>query len=919
MKSIGRYFGTGPISALILGGYLFVVVLTAGLGVYVLSSMARLHQITDDLFEHPYTVRVSASELRSEIVQLRNRMLEVTISMKAEDLGKTERELPGIEARIKERVAVIESQFLGDTAQVAQLNEMLAQWKAIRAEVLDLVRQGKHTDAEHLVTTRGGDTVRQITEIVDYVAAFAHWRAGRFVAEASDEEAIRSRLVLGLGTALIILIAATGLLVTRRVLAQLAESESRLRTGMAELQHAKEEAERANGSKSSFLATMSHEIRTPMNAIVGMAELLDKTALDAEQRKMVSAIDRSSGALLRIINDILDFSRIEAGKLECESLPMSVRDTMESVGEMLAPNAEKLQLGLDIFIAPTIPSSLFGDVGRLRQVLFNLCGNAIKFSGGGDGKRRLVSMRAHVEGDSSEGSVSIRFTVEDQGIGMSPEVVARLFQPFSQAEQATTRTYGGSGLGLSISARLVAMMGGAIEVQSERGVGSVFSFSLPFPVDADRKIDEGEPDLSGLGVILLTADGSGGRGVETYQACETYETYQTYLEARGAGVQRVDRPEQWLPSLRASWAARKGVAVLDNRAPFQQRIDFCRELNQDPALAQVGVVILSERSKSSRHADFPVPRGGLLLPVNPMLRSAFLDAVAKAAGLRRLAQPSVEQSSAAVVPTVEAAEAGGRLVLLAEDNEVNQDLIVRQLNTLGYAAEVAGNGREALEMMTKRRYALLLTDWHMPEKDGLELAGAVRAREREEGGHLPIIAITADALPTHLEQCLKAGMDGYLCKPLQLDELRSTLQRAFGEEVGEKASAGATLPTAAIDVAQNSTQELTQLGASLGSPEARARILAKYLASTRRSLEEIEAARQRGAIADMGSMGHKLKSSSRMLGAKAFGDLCEALERAGEAGDAAEAARLATALAEAFVPLADFIERHFAEQANASS
>lgn len=909
MKSIGRYFGTGPISALILGGYFFVVVLTVGLGAFVLSSMSRLHQITSDLFEHPYTVRILATELRHEIVQLRNRMLETTISMQPEDLRQTERNLPALEAQIDERVAVIERQFLGDATQVARLKQLLAQWKALRKEELDLVHQGRRAAAERLVTTSAAEVVRQINEIVDYVAAFAHWRAGAFVTEANQEKASRSQLALGLGAALIVLIVATGLLVTRRVHTTLDESDARLRASMAELRHAKEEAERANSSKSSFLATMSHEIRTPMSAIIGMAELLDKTALDAEQRKMVSAIARSSSALLRIINDILDFSRIEAGKLECEFRPMSVRDAMESVGEMLAPNAEKLQLGLDLFIDPEIPPSLVGDAGRLRQVLFNLCGNAIKFSDARDGKRRFVSMRANVEGGSSEGSVAIRFTVEDRGIGMSPDVVARLFQPFSQANQATTRTYGGSGLGLSISARLVAMMGGAIEVQSEPGAGSVFSFRIPFRVDAGRKIDEGEPDLSGLDVILLAADGGVGQGIETY------------LKARGASVQRVDHPEDWLPSLRASVSGRPGVVVVDNRATSGQHLDFCRQLREDPSLDRLGVVILSERSTSPRHADLPVPRGGLLLPVNPMLRSAFLDAVAKAAGLRPLARPPVAQSSGMAPPTVKAAEAGGRLVLVAEDNEVNQDVILRQLNMLGYAAEVAENGREALQMMAKRRYALLLTDWHMPEMDGLELARAIRAREREEGGHLPIIALTADALPTHLDQCLKAGMDGHLCKPLRLEELRSALHRAFGEEMNENARAGATSPAAPAAMRGKATAaiDLTQLEAVMSSREAQSSILGKFLASTRHELEEIEAARQRGATAEIGAIGHKLKSASRIVGAKAFADLCEALERAGKAGDAEEAARLATALAEAFVPLADFIERHLAEQAGGSS
>jgi CheY-like chemotaxis protein/nitrogen-specific signal transduction histidine kinase len=397
---------------------------------------------------------------------------------------------------------------------------------------------------------------------------------------------------------------------------------------------AEEATKAASRAKSEFLANMSHEIRTPMNGVIGMVDILQTTTLDAAQRRMLGTIQLSSKALLQILNDILDFSKIEAGKLEVESVPMQLREVAEGVMQLMASSPSALAVDLSVAVDPDLPDWMLGDAVRLRQVLFNLLGNAVKFVNTASGVTPRVVLRV-APCTRVDGSPGVRLSVQDNGIGMNPEVVAKLFQPFTQADESTARKFGGTGLGLSITHRLVELMHGQVSVHSTLGVGSEFVVELPL-----------------------------------------------------------------LPC--------------------------------GPVRAQV--------------TTDPVPQGSA--PQRPE------------------------------APTVEEAVQTGCLILLAEDNEINRDVIQEQLRLLGYACELAEDGAIALRMWQAHptRYALLLTDCHMPNLDGFGLTEAIRVAE-PAGVRLPIIAITANAMQGEADRCRDRGMDDYLSKPLRMQELAPVLEK----------------------------------------------------------------------------------------------------------------------------------------------
>jgi signal transduction histidine kinase/CheY-like chemotaxis protein len=547
-------------------------------------------------------------------------------------------------------------------------------------------------------------------------------------------------------------------LVSQALSAANAGLEERIASRTAELVLAREAAESADRAKSAFLATMSHEIRTPMNGVVGMAEVLFHSELPADMVDPVATIRTSGFALLGIIDEVLDFSKIEAGQLEIERVVVALPELIESVCSTLLPMAMERDVELSLFISPLVPAQIWSDPTRLRQVLFNLAGNAIKFSAGEPKRRGRVSVRVHVEGNSP----TLVMRVVDNGIGMAPEVQARLFTPFMQAETSTTRRFGGTGLGLTIIKRLLTLMNGEIGVESELGQGSTFTVTLPLETAAQGGVDAGV-DLTGVQCVIV---GTG----------DKVDDLRVYLAHVGAQVEAADSVAAGVER-----ASRLGSpVVVQARWRDTQSPNLLREAFASVVGVRHVLVARGRRRRLEPAPDLVVVDG------NCLRRSELVEAVAVSAGRAPAREPSHGESLGRDSDTTEALSVNearrlGRLILVAEDDEVNQRVIRRQVQMLGYASVVVDNGAEAFRQWQEGRYSLLVTDLHMPEMDGYSLAVAIRDDERTRriagDARMPILALTADAQSGEAIRARAAGIDEYLIKPMELRVLKAALRK----------------------------------------------------------------------------------------------------------------------------------------------
>jgi signal transduction histidine kinase/DNA-binding NarL/FixJ family response regulator len=643
-----------------------------------------------------------------------------------------------------------------------------------------------------------------------------------------------------------------------------------------ELAAARDEAQTATKVKAEFLAAMSHEIRTPMNGVIGMIDLLKQTRMTVDQQEMVETVRSSAYALLTIINDILDFSKIEAGRLDLESAPISICDVVEGVTEILGPNAEKAGLQLYSFVDPAIPDALMGDSVRLRQILFNLAGNAVKFT-----KEGSVMVRVDRMMTTEEDQISVRFQVLDTGIGISKEAQETLFEAFSQAERSTTRRFGGTGLGLTISQRLVEIMNGNIEIESELGKGSCFAVTVTLPVATDHQISSDGFDLSDLNILLAI------------QTPQLKETLPKYIEHWGGKV----TIQSDLGMVEAQIDAAKDATPYDvlfmENTGFRIRTNTVRAIQGGLAGKSPTFVLPVDH----RQADREDLADTIYTVLNPVKRSAFLRSVAAAVGL---ASPDVEYdeddevSTNAIEPlSVEEAEAAGQLILLAEDNMTNQKVIIRQLNSLGYTALVADDGELALEALEQRSYAILLTDCHMPNLDGFGLTTKVREREQNNSSHrLPIVAITASALTEEVQQCYDCGMDGFLSKPVEIVKLHSTLKKWIpgnpGKDGGSRSDSPSSAELTETDkpVNGNSPIDLSFLTETFGDDEESIiEVLRDFVDPSMSCCDEVEKALMESSLEGVGAGAHKLKSAARSIGAHEVADICAEMEAASQKGD----------------------------------
>jgi len=634
----------------------------------------------------------------------------------------------------------------------------------------------------------------------------------------------------------------------------------------AELAKGRDAALESTRLKSQFLATMSHEIRTPMNGIIGMTELLLNTELTAEQRECAETVHSCGGALLTLLNDVLDLSKIEAGKLELDPADFSVRQLVRQTVELLAERAQSKGLNLFWLINADVPDMVCGDPWRLRQVLTNLLANAIKFT-----ERGEVKLQVRLQDEAGSGAV-LHFEISDTGIGMSEETQAKLFQPFVQAHSSTTHAYGGTGLGLAICKQLVELMGGAIGLRSEPQEGSTFWFTarLTVPTTLSEPQVLSRADLRGLRVLVIN---------------DLTKTRHTLCQLLGCwGMKATEAPDAdaALDSLKA--AAKRGepydIALVDLETQHTTSFALARTIKADPLIAPVRVVIMT--AFGQRGDGLEARRLGVAAYLTrPVRQSQLFDCLAMVMNPSAPSGRSPEANSTTLVTRHSLEVAKSQLrgpILVVEDNAVNRKVVVGQLKKLGYRADIAFNGVEALEALRRTSYALVLMDGQMPEMDGFTTTAEIRRRELD-GRRTPIVALTAHAMKGERERCLNAGMDDYLSKPVRLEELAAVLERlslnghpTTKPELSEPACSN---PSGVVD--RQVLACLRELKAD-GEPDVLSELIQMFLQETPQRLAALAEAVAGPDTAATERLVHSLKGSCGTLGASRMAALCEQLE-----------------------------------------
>ena len=669
------------------------------------------------------------------------------------------------------------------------------------------------------------------------------------------------------------------------------ELERQVGVRTEQLEKAKNAAEAASRAKSAFLATMSHEIRTPMNGVLGMTEMLLGTTLTDIQRNYTRLVKRSGEHLLVIINDILDFSKIEAGKLSIEYINFNLWDLLDDINNIYTPQANAKGIALDFDIANDIPIAVCGDPNRVRQIIANLLGNAIKFTDQGQ-----ILAKVQVTGETGP-SVSLRFEVHDTGIGVSRDARTRIFEAFSQADDSTTRKYGGTGLGLAISRQLVELMGGTIGVDNAPTQGSIFWFTVSFD---KRRVESDEPGTSlkaieGLRVLIVDEQQASREQLELQMA--------TWQVASDSALSAMDAVERLVTAAKAGKPY--DVAIIDMDLERTSGLSLAAVIKGVPTTSATRLLLVSD----NRLAADPVQRreaGVAYQLIKPARAGDLFECImTRPRAKRSVALPVIEDLASPPPPHPPPGPPGSkpprvRRVLLAEDNPVNVEVAKAMLDSLGLAVHCARNGEEALQAARASTYDIVLMDCQMPVMDGFAATAEIRRHEHSAGRArtLPIIAITANALQGDREACLAAGMDDYLSKPFSQQQLAAVIGRWIGMPIAASVhhdDEPPVLPAATREVIQRDVINRQALDNIRALSQARgdalvAKVIAAYVDDTPAHLQTLQHAIDGQDAGSVRKVAHSLKSSSANVGAESLAQMCKEMETLGRADTTAGAA-----------------------------
>ena len=655
------------------------------------------------------------------------------------------------------------------------------------------------------------------------------------------------------------------------------------------MREARDTAERLAKARSSFLANMSHEIRTPMNAVVGFVELLLDTELTTDQRRALELVRSSAEALLTILNDVLDFSKIEAEHLELEAIPFDLQKLLHSTVGLLAVRAREKHLELITDIGLEFPALVRGDPTRVRQVLTNLVGNAIKFTDEGEIVVRAVATSA------GERAVRVEFAVRDTGIGISREQLASIFQEFTQADASMTRRYGGTGLGLAIARKLVTLMGGELSVESEVGKGSTFAFTLPFPVEAPLARAGTSGVSLGSRRVLIVDDNETNRRI-----------LRDILAGAGMALREAASAAAGLTALReARESAPVELAIIDAQMPEQDGFSLASEIRATPDLARTRLLLLTsagQRGDAQRCREVGINA----YLTKPIARADLLEALSAL-----FAGPAEAGSDEGIITRHTIAEARRRMhILLAEDNPVNQQVAATMLRKRGHEVDVVADGAAAVAAARATAYDVVLMDIQMPEMDGFAATEAIRAMPERAG--LPIIALTAHALSGERDRCLSHGMSGYLTKPFRSHELFGLVEGWAEPPSPSPAATPVAVPAPVTDPTPDGPVDLEHFRRTMreaGAEEAVDSILDTFLDTAPERLAALGAAVERDEAAGIAAAAHAFKSAAGSIGARELASLLGDAERAARAGDGSGARGMYARIKQEAGAVVEFVRR----------